>query len=69
MLPTLFSTFIAKGITFKSKRDFNNEGEFHAVLKEMWNMEVEKDPTFATGVRTSAPDLEADRKIRESHCL
>jgi hypothetical protein len=35
----------------------------------MWNMEVEKDPTFATGVRTSAPDLEADQKIRESHCL
>jgi hypothetical protein len=67
MLRTLFSTFHSKGIQFKHTRDFNNDGEFHAVLKKMWDMEIEVDPTFVTGVRTSEPDLEADWKIRKKY--
>ena len=47
-------------------RDFNNDGEFHAVLKKQWEKEIEVDETFGTGVRTSEPVLEADRKIREA---
>jgi len=46
-------------------RDFNNDRQFHAVLKKQWKNEIEVDETFGTGVRTSDPDLEADRKIRE----
>ncbi len=44
-------------------RDFNNDGEFHAVLKKQWENAIEVDETFATGVRTSDPDIEADRNI------
>jgi hypothetical protein len=64
MLRTLFSIFKSKGIQFKHTRDFNNDGEFHAVLKKQWEKEIQNDNTFATGVRTSLPDLEADQKIR-----
>jgi len=32
-LRTLFSTFRSKGILFKHTKDFNGEGEFHAVLR------------------------------------
>jgi hypothetical protein len=63
MLRTLFSIFKSKGIQFKHTRDFNNDEEFHAVLKKQWEKETQKDDTFGTGVRTSLPDLEADRKI------
>ena len=66
MLRTLFSIFKSKGILFKHTRDFNNDGEFHAVLKKQWDNEIQVDDTFGTGVRTSDPDLEADRKIREA---
>ncbi|MFY7882254.1 MAG: hypothetical protein ACOVR6_08160 [Fimbriimonas sp.] len=67
MLRTLFAIFRAKGITFKHTRDFNGNGEFHAVLKRQWENEVNKDPQFATGIRTSSPDLDADWKIREKY--
>jgi hypothetical protein len=30
-------------------------------------MQIEVDPTFVTGVRTSEPDLEADWKIRKKY--
>jgi hypothetical protein len=66
MLWALFSTFKSKGILFKHTRDFNNDGEFHAVLKKQWEKEIEVDETFGTGVRTSDPVLEADQKIREA---
>jgi hypothetical protein len=66
-LRTLFSTFHSKGILFKPTRDFNREGEFHAVLKKQWETEIEVDKTFGTGVKTSHPDLEADRKIRDTY--
>ncbi len=52
MLRTLFATFRAKGITFKHTGDFNNNGELHALLRKMWEMEVEKDPKFATSFVT-----------------
>jgi hypothetical protein len=48
-------------------RDFNNDGEFHAVLKKQWENAIEVDETFATGVRTSDPDIEADRNIRKAY--
>jgi len=67
MLRTLFSIFKAKGILFKHTRDFNNDGEFHAVLKKQWENAIEDDDTFGTGIGTSEPDLEADRKIREKY--
>jgi hypothetical protein len=67
MLRTLLSIFKSKGIQFKHTRDFNNDGEFHAVLKKQWEKEIQNDNTFATGVHTSLPDLEADQKIRLKH--
>jgi len=63
MLRTLFSIFKSKGTQFKHTRDFNNDGELHAVLMKQWEKEIQNDDTFATGVHTSLPDLEADRKI------
>jgi len=33
----------------------------------MWNKGIEVDPTFATGVCTSEPDLKADWKIRKKY--
>jgi hypothetical protein len=33
------------------------------VLKKQWKKEIQNNDTFGTGVRTSLPDLEADRKI------
>jgi len=67
MLRTLFSIFKSKGILFKHTRHFNNDGEFHAVLKKQWDKAIEEDDSFGTGVGTSEPDLEADRKIREKY--
>jgi hypothetical protein len=65
MLRTLFTIFRRKGITFKHTRDFNGNGEFHAVLNRQWENEIEKDPQFGTGMCTSSPDLDADWKIRQ----
>jgi hypothetical protein len=64
---TLFSTFHSQGILFKHTRDFNGEGELHAVLKKQWEKAMEVVEMFATGVKTSNPDLEADRKIRDTY--
>ncbi len=41
MLRTLFSIFKSKRILFKHTRDFNNNGEFHAVLQKQWEKEIE----------------------------
>ncbi len=67
MLRTMFAIFRTKDITFKHTRDFNGNGEFHAVLKKRWENEIDKDPQFATGICTSSPDLDADWKIREKY--
>jgi hypothetical protein len=67
LLKVLFSVFRKKHIKFNHLLDFNGDGEFHAVLKAQWELEKAKDPTYATGVRTSTFDFEADYKIREAY--
>jgi hypothetical protein len=67
LLKVLFAIFRSKHIKYNHKRDFNGDGEFHAILKKQWDEEMKKDPTFATGVGTSTFDYEADRKIRDAY--
>ena len=40
--------FKAKGIQYNYRHDFNNAGEFHGVLKDLWAKQQKKDPTFGT---------------------
>jgi hypothetical protein len=67
LLKVLFGIFRQKHIKFNHHKDFNGDGEFHAVLKSQWEQQKAKDPTFATGVNTSTFDYEADYKIREAY--
>jgi hypothetical protein len=52
----LFGRFHKKQIKYCYKSDFNGDGEFHAVIKRLWEREIAKDPKFATGVNTSSFD-------------
>jgi hypothetical protein len=67
LLRMLFSLFFSKAIRFKYLRDFNGDGEYHAVLRRHWEETLKVDPTHATGIGTSTFDYEADRKIREKY--
>jgi len=64
MLKYLFSMFRRKNIAYNYATDFNGEGEFHGVLSTMWAKQMEEDPDFATGVKTSTCDMNADFKLR-----
>jgi len=66
-LKTLFVTFKKKDIKYCYKTDFNGNGEYHAVLKKIWKMELKKDSTFADGVLTSTFDYAADAKLRAAY--
>ncbi len=59
--------FFSKGIQFKHVRDFNGDGEYHAVLQKQWEETMKVDPTYATRVGTSTFDYEVDRKIRDKY--
>ena len=59
----LFTKFKEKDIKYNYKTDFNGEGEFHAVVKRLWDNEMKKDPKFGTGVKTSTFDYDGDKKL------
>jgi len=39
------------------------DGEFHAVVKRLWESEMKKDGKFGTGVKTSTFDDHGDEKL------
>jgi hypothetical protein len=43
-LKEIFVDFKKKGIQYDHAKDFNGEGEYHAVLINLWKQEMEKDP-------------------------
>lgn len=59
----LFTKFHEKDTKYNFKTDFNGEGEFHAVVKRLWDNEMKKDPKFGTGVKTSTFDYDGDEKL------
>jgi len=61
----LFAVFRNKNVNYNYATDFNGVGEFHAVLTSQWDKERSLDPSFASGVKTSTFDMDADYKIRE----
>ena len=48
MMQSIGYDWLAKGIKFNYKEDFNDQGEFHGVVKDFWKRHQKKDPTFGT---------------------
>jgi hypothetical protein len=63
----LFGKFHEKQIKYCYKADFNGDGEFHAVIKRLWENEIGKDPKYGTGVKTSSFDWNGDEKLRAAY--
>jgi hypothetical protein len=54
------------GMKFDFKNDFDDKGQFHAVMIVQWNSFRSKDPSFGTRKHNAQFDWEADPKIQKA---